>query len=195
MRYFILTFTLLVAIQPHESSATSKLDEIFSLIKDRLNLASDVAAAKLKTCKVIEDLPREADILANVTSQGTTYGLTKEAVQTFYKAQMEANKVIQYNAVVQNAVTFNRNPTPDLAEIRTKITALDNKILPLVKPAVTELGDLYKTREGCLEAISKQVDPAQSDYFKTALLRATTLFIETCLSPPICTTNPNLGLH
>uniref|UniRef100_A0A8D9ERC7 chorismate mutase n=2 Tax=Cacopsylla melanoneura TaxID=428564 RepID=A0A8D9ERC7_9HEMI len=176
--------------------APSKLGEIIVLIRGRLDLARDVAFTKLKTCKLIEDSVREAEILANATTEGTKQGLTKDQVSTFYKAQMEANKLIQYNVVALDKTLKDYKIKNDLIGIRKQLNELDAKILPLIKPCVTELSS-SKSTDICLETVSKVVsitDPKTPDYYKAAVVRAAALFTETCLTAPICKSE-ELSLH
>ncbi|KAL1463792.1 hypothetical protein WDU94_015504 [Cyamophila willieti] len=183
-----LVFLLLaILLQSVHSEPASKLDEIFTHLRARLDLASDIALIKLKTCKLIEDQTREGEILAKATSEGTKQGLTKEQVETFYKAQMEANKMIQYNVIALNKTLSSASPKNNLAQIRTQINELDAKILLLIKPAVTELQS-SNSSQVCLEAVAKVVagDPQKADYYKVAVVRSAALFTDTCLTAPTC---------
>lgn len=100
-----LIFSLIVIILTIQSSYCidnsstngSNLDQVFSNMNKRLALSLSVAAFKLQKCKPIEDLVREKDILNTKTAQAS---LTLDEIQTYFKGQMEANKMIQYEAMV-----------------------------------------------------------------------------------------------
>jgi chorismate mutase len=53
--------------------------------------------AKWDRGTLVEDLPREAQVIRDVVRDGNSRGLDQISVSTFFKAQIEANKVIQYS--------------------------------------------------------------------------------------------------
>jgi chorismate mutase len=63
----------------------------------RLNLAEEVAFAKWDNKTAVEDPPREEHVISSAVSEGKTEGLDPGIVSRFFRAQIEANKVVQYS--------------------------------------------------------------------------------------------------
>jgi chorismate mutase len=61
----------------------------------RLNLAQEVAFAKWDNGTAVEDPPREEHVIASAVSEGKTEGLDPAVVSRFFRAQIDANKVVQ----------------------------------------------------------------------------------------------------
>ena len=55
----------------------------------------DVARNKWNTGAPIEDLPREAEIIDGLGKQAAAYGLDSAMVRDFFRAQVEASKIMQ----------------------------------------------------------------------------------------------------
>jgi chorismate mutase len=62
-----------------------------------LLIAQQVALAKWDSGAAVEDLPREAQVITGAVKDGVSRGLDPTSVSNFFKAQIEANKVIQYS--------------------------------------------------------------------------------------------------
>ncbi len=138
---------------PRTAPATRQLDHLLRLIDERLSYMDDVARNKWNSGAPIEDLPREREIIDGLGRQATGYGLDPALVRDFFRAQIEASKIIQRARFAewkaQNQPPF-RNP-PDLREkIRPALDALTPRLMqaladaqPLLKssdfaPLVTE---------------------------------------------------------
>ena len=62
----------------------------------RLLIAREVALAKWDQGTPVEDAPREEKVIASAGKDGTAVGLEPASVESFFRAQIEANKVVQY---------------------------------------------------------------------------------------------------
>ena len=62
----------------------------------RLTIAREVALAKWDQGTPVEDAPREEKVIASAVKDGTAAGLEPATVESFFRAQIEANKVVQY---------------------------------------------------------------------------------------------------
>ncbi|HWZ59372.1 MAG TPA: chorismate mutase [Gemmatimonadaceae bacterium] len=62
----------------------------------RLAIAEAVALSKWDSRTAVEDTLREAQVLARAVADGTARGLDQRAVTNFFRAQIEANKLVQY---------------------------------------------------------------------------------------------------
>jgi chorismate mutase len=76
-------------------SAGEQLQPLVETSARRLNLAQEVAFAKWDNGTAVEDPPREEHVIASAVSEGKTEGVDPAVVSRFFRAQIEANKVVQ----------------------------------------------------------------------------------------------------
>ena len=67
----------------------------------RLALAEQIALAKWDSGTPVEDAAREAQVIASATKAGESRGLDPAWVSDFFRAQIEANKLIQYSLLAE----------------------------------------------------------------------------------------------
>ncbi|MEO7726304.1 MAG: gamma subclass chorismate mutase AroQ [Burkholderiales bacterium] len=92
-----LLFSLLAACATQPSTSdVEKIDRVLTLIQQRLAIADDVARNKWNSGAAIEDLPREREIIEGLSRQAAGYGLTADLAGDFFRAQIEASKIIQH---------------------------------------------------------------------------------------------------
>jgi chorismate mutase len=75
--------------------AVNQLQPLVETSARRLNLAREVAFAKWENGTAVEDPPREEHVIASAVSEGKAEGLDPAVVSRFFRAQIEANKVVQ----------------------------------------------------------------------------------------------------
>ena len=92
----LLLFALLAgcAAQP-PAADVEKIDRVLLLIQQRLGYMDDVARNKWNSGAPIEDLPREREIIDGIGQQAAGYGLDAAIARDFFRAQIEASKIIQ----------------------------------------------------------------------------------------------------
>jgi chorismate mutase len=81
-----------------DGTAQTAVDQLQPLVETsarRLNLAQDVAFAKWESGTAVEDPSREEHVIATAVTEGKTEGLDPTVVSRFFRAQIEANKVVQ----------------------------------------------------------------------------------------------------
>ncbi len=76
---------------------TDKLQSLVETSAHRLVLAREVALAKWDTRSPVEDPAREAAVINAAVKDGELRGLDPTWVSHFFRAQIEANKVVQYS--------------------------------------------------------------------------------------------------
>jgi len=108
------------------------LEPLRQAIDQRLLLASAVARAKWNVQAPIEDLPREAQVIAAAMQQGRALGLPDALVETVFRAQIEASKTVQRELYAQwqaqHAGHF--DDAPDLAKtIRPELDRITAQLL------------------------------------------------------------------
>ena len=76
-------------------TTVNQLQSLVETSAHRLNLAQEVAYAKWDNGTAVEDPPREQHVIASAVAEGKTEGLDPAVVSRFFRAQIEANKVVQ----------------------------------------------------------------------------------------------------
>jgi chorismate mutase len=93
----ILAFTIIGTSTARGQGAIDRLQPLVETSARRLRIADQVALAKWDNGTAVEDLPREAQVIVGAVRDGDSRGLDPTLVSNFFKAQIEANKVIQYS--------------------------------------------------------------------------------------------------
>ncbi|MYM31964.1 gamma subclass chorismate mutase AroQ [Duganella sp. CY15W] len=120
------------------------LEPLRQAIDERLLLAEAVARAKWNIQAPIEDLPREAQVIAAAVQQGRTLGLPDAWVAAVFKAQIEASKTVQRELYAkwkaQQAGHF--DDAPDLAKtIRPQLDRITTQLLRAMADNQAKLKD------------------------------------------------------
>jgi chorismate mutase len=103
MRVDLRNLAIAIAIAAGGTSlvrAQSAVDQLQPLVETsahRLALAKAIAAAKWESGTAVEDRAREERVIADAVKEGESRKLDATSVSNFFKAQIEANKVIQYS--------------------------------------------------------------------------------------------------
>ncbi|MBB6253779.1 chorismate mutase [Nitrospirillum iridis] len=135
---------------------------------DRLALGHQVALSKWDSGAAVEDGGREAVVIMNAVSQGEGLGLERMWVAGLFRAQIEANKLVQYALLAD----WSRGGAPDHAPVdlvRDVRPQLDvaQKAMMAALPGVAPL----RTRKTC----RGEVAAAVGDYLYRRQLPAGTL--------------------
>jgi chorismate mutase-like protein len=94
------------------------IESLRALIDARLLLAPDVAQYKWNHHLAIEDLPREAQVIASLGRQAGALGVPQPYAEAFFRAQIEASKIAQ-NELFQGWDVFKRGQFPDAPDLAT----------------------------------------------------------------------------
>lgn len=82
------------------ANAESSIDPLQLLVESsaqRVAIADQVALSKWDSAMSVEDPVREAAVIASAVAEGRGRQLAGEDVARFFKAQIEANKLVQYS--------------------------------------------------------------------------------------------------
>jgi chorismate mutase len=113
-------------------TAVDQLQPLVETSAHRLNLAQEVAFAKWKTGAAVEDPPREEHVIASAVIEGKKEGLDPAVVSRFFRAQIEANKVVQSSLLStwRKAGKAPDHPTQDLATaIRPQLDEIQKQLI------------------------------------------------------------------
>lgn len=99
-RVLLVAILALVAIWAagvgYAQDATEHLQQLVELSARRLVLGEQVALSKWDSGASVEDAAREEKVIANAVKAGAAKGLDATVVSRFFRAQIEASKMVQY---------------------------------------------------------------------------------------------------
>jgi chorismate mutase-like protein len=136
---------------PGAVPAPATLAELGRLIDRRLALSVDVARYKWNTGGKIEDATREAQVIDDLKAQAVALGLPADWAARFFRAQIEASKIVQRDLFIrwdkEGAGHFTE--VPDLVRaIRPQLDALTPQILRALKENWTRIAAGESVAEG-----------------------------------------------
>jgi len=140
------------------ASDTATVDRLLGMIKERLDVAPEVARTKWNSKAPIEDLPREKQIIAGVEKGATGYGLNPKVAGAFFTGQIEASKVIQ-KAWHAKWASGNHPPFEKVADLGKDIRPVLDRLTPAMMRALADALPVLEQPGGrqLLEARSKAV--------------------------------------
>ena len=145
--------------------AASSLERLLQLIQARLDLATPVAQAKWNTRSPIEDRLRENQILLDLGKLAPAYGLEPSYVESFFRSQIEASKMIQ-RALFEDWTVQSQPPfdsVPNLGrDIRPRLDELTPQLLEALRDSQPLLGDPEALQERAA-IIWGGLDPARAE--------------------------------
>lgn len=117
---------------------------VLNLMGQRLKLAADVARYKWNTRGKIEDLAREQALIAGLGQQAVKQGLPVAWAEHFFRAQIDASKLIQ-NALFtgwRQTQSGRFDNAPDLSKVtRPKLDTLTTQLIKALGEAWPQLQD------------------------------------------------------
>ncbi|MEV0235965.1 gamma subclass chorismate mutase AroQ [Nonomuraea sp. NPDC050786] len=122
------------------SAERTELSELVELIVRRILLAGEVAAAKFAAAVPITDPVRERQLLDAVAVQAARSGLAPETAVGFFRAQIEASKLVQRGLHERWRVHPALRPrrSPDLATaVRPRLDRLTPRMLRLLRQSAS----------------------------------------------------------
>lgn len=131
MKTLAVALTLAASLHP-----VGPLGELTDLAVKRVQVADLVAAAKFGTTQPIDDPAREKQVLDGVRTRSAELGLDPENAARFFRAQIEANKLVQRGLYARWTEHPEEVPQhrPDLGtEVRPILDRLTTDILAELK--------------------------------------------------------------
>jgi chorismate mutase len=112
-------------------AAPAPLPELLDAMAQRLAVADRVARSKYDTGKAVLDEVRERQVLDSIAQAAPGADVSSATAQTFFAAQIEANKLVQYGLL--DAWRRGERPLPaattELAALRTQLNELQTRLL------------------------------------------------------------------
>jgi chorismate mutase len=135
----LVLFATLIGGMKAANAATDPMRSLVQSSAQRLQLARKVALVKWYSGAPVEDPSREAEVLQKAAKDGKSMGLESTQVEEFFKAQIEANKLIQYSLLAdwRRAGRAPRRAAPDLVkEIRPQLDEIETQLIQELKQSV-----------------------------------------------------------
>jgi len=123
-------------------SARDKLQPLVETSARRLAIAKQVALAKWDCQAPVEDAAREAQIIATAIKVGESRGLAPVDVSNFFRAQIEANKLVQHSLLAEWRRAGKAPPHPRVNLVNAVRAELDQ----LETALIVELADTADIR-------------------------------------------------
>jgi chorismate mutase len=123
----------------HSQLAEDQLQRLIETSAERLAIAEQVALAKWDSGAAVEDEAREVQVVNDAVKVGEARGLKSDQVSHFFRAQIEANKLVQYS-LLANWRRVGRAPDHkpvSLASVRPKLDQLQLEIIDELTEAAT----------------------------------------------------------
>ena len=131
-----VTLMVCVVAEVPAQAAPQPLQDLVESCARRIHIAHDVALSKWDNGSSVEDSARESEVIQHAVAATEPKGLDASWVTAFFRAQIEANKVVQYallaewrragNAPEHQPVNLKATIRPELDQLQTQlITELD----------------------------------------------------------------------
>ena len=98
---FLATWIVFAEGSAYPQDAIDKLRPLVETSARRLAIAKQVALAKWDSRAPVEDASREEHVIVGATKAGQSGGLDPTSVSNFFRAQIEANKLVQYSLLAK----------------------------------------------------------------------------------------------
>jgi chorismate mutase len=173
VKLIVLAFTICSIKSAPAQDAIDKLQPLIASSVQRLTIADQVAFAKADSGAAVEDTVREGQVITNAVQEGATKGLAQNTVSDFFKAQIEANKIVQYSLLSEwrRAGKVPEHPAVNLAKvIRPELDQLQTKL-------IAELADIAAIRSSatCRVDVAKATGKYRAEHATIDALHAVAL--------------------
>jgi len=156
--------SIYTATSAYAQVESEHLQELVELSARRLVIAEQVALAKWDNGMPVEDAAREDHVIGSATKAGQSRGLDPTSVSNFFRAQIEANKLVQYSLLAEwrREGRAPDHAAVDLAStIRAELDEVDKALI-----AELEESKVIRARASCRTDIAKAVGKYASAHRK-----------------------------
>ncbi|HYV73952.1 MAG TPA: gamma subclass chorismate mutase AroQ, partial [Candidatus Binatia bacterium] len=98
---FLVMLSVYAATSAYAQDESKHLQELVELSARRLLIAEQVALAKWDNGMPVEDASRENQVIGSAMKAGQSKGLDATSVSNFFRAQIEASKLVQYSLLAE----------------------------------------------------------------------------------------------
>ena len=180
---FVVAWTICAQGGAFPQNTKDKLQPLVETSARRLTIAEQVALAKWDSGAPVEDAAREAQVIASATKAGESRDLDPAWVSNFFRAQIEANKLVQYSLLAE---WRRAGKAPDHTPVNLALTIrpeLDNVEAALIGE-LAETAEI-RTNASCRTDIAKAVGKYHSAH-KNSISPLKTIALDRAMAA-ICT--------
>lgn len=136
-------------------STPPTLAPLLDRVVERNAIGDQVALSKWDSGRPVLDAVREAAVLQNVREQAPAHGLDPDAAARFFAAQIEANKLVQYQLLEHWHLRGRApdRPRPDLAALRARLDQLQGELLDALAQSAPLRGE-----PGCAALAARETE-------------------------------------
>jgi chorismate mutase len=148
-------FTIVGTATMSGQSAIERLQPLVETSARRLVLAKQVAFAKWDSRAPVEDPTRETQVIMAAAKEGGSKGLNRTFVSSFFAAQIEANKLVQYSLLAawhRAGAAPKHRPVRLTDDIRPQLDQIEAALIA----ELVETKDI-RTSASCQDATAKAV--------------------------------------
>jgi len=151
----LIAFSIGVTATAYPENTADKFRELVAMSARRLEIARQIALAKWDTGTPVEDASRESQVISSAIKDGQSMGLDPRFVTDFFKAQIEANKLVQYSLLAnwhRAGAAPPHRPSNLAANLRPELDRLQRDLLEQLVQTAPVRGT-----SGCNAALAKSV--------------------------------------
>lgn len=158
------------------SGEGDQLADLVRLMRARLDLIVEVSKSKWNTGTAVEDLAREKQLLDAVTAAAPSHGLDPMLATTFFRAQIEAAKLVE-SALIAQWTLAHAPPFTDVPDQKTFIRPQIDRLTGQLLEAVAVVRPNLKREEAERVAAASRLEDAT---MRLAMTRALQPLLELC---------------
>src|SRR6516225_7215904 len=175
---FLVMLSIYAPTSAYARVESEHLQELVELSGRRLVIAEQVALAKWDNGMPVEDASREDHVIGSATQAGESRGLDPTSVSNFFRAQIEANKLVQYSLLAdwrREGRAPNHAPVDLPNTIRAKLDDVDKELIAELAESRVMRGsascptDIAKVVRKYTSAHTKQFSPQKAIALDRAL--------------------------
>src|SRR6516162_10902489 len=178
---FLAMLTICTGRTAYPQRAANQLKQLVEISARRVAIAEQVALAKWDSGAPVEDASREDHVIVSVTKAGQSRGLDPTSVSNFFRAQIEANKLVQYSLLAEWRRTGkapDHTPVDLASKIRPELDEEDKALVAeleeskVIRASASCRTDIAKAAGKYASAHKKQFGPLNAIALDRALATA-----------------------
>src|SRR5215469_17250929 len=129
---FLVMLSIYAATSACAQVEAEHLQKLVDLSAQGLFIAEQVALAKWDNGMPVEDASREDHVIGSATKTGQSRGLDPASVSNFFRAQIEANKLVRYSLLAEwrrEGRAPDHTPVDLASTIRPELDEVDKALL------------------------------------------------------------------
>src|SRR5215831_1901069 len=178
---FLVMLSIYAAISAYAQVESEHLQELVEHSARRLVIAEQVALAKWDNGMPVEDASREDHVIGGATKAGESRGLDPTSVSNFFRAQIEANKLVQYSLLAdwrREGRALDHTPVDLASAIRAELDEVDKALIAeleestVIRASASCRTDIAKAVGKYASALTKQFSRLKASALERALATA-----------------------